>query len=458
MGRSLANNITRLLLALVAMLCVACDQIKPPEIGHELIIGIIPGPTTYQDEGGTVSGFEYDVLEQFAASLNLKTHYVVVKNQSDLLDLLQAGKIHLAAAAQINADTRFIFSTPLRESDQVIVASDDDPDADDDPFELNGREIEAVPFSPEAATLAQLAERPPKFAVTVVPNTSDRDLLQRIADGKSEFATTDRLTYLLTLNYLPDLVVVKTLPGKIVSGWAFAQHDVKLAQKANAFIVEQKKSGAIDRLKDRYFGHVQRLKADGIASFVHDVRTMLPHYRKLFQTAQAASGIDWRLIAAVAYQESKWDPLATSYTNVRGMMMLTEETADRLGVTDRLDPAQSIKAGARYLATLADELPDEVDEPDRTWLALAAYNLGMGHLNGSRTFAKHMKYDPNSWYDMKKVLPLMSKPEFAARLKAGPARGGEAVIMVENIRNYYDILMRLEPAWQPTPKLTLSFR
>lgn len=458
MGRSVANNITRLLLALVAMLFVACDGIKPPAVSHELLIGIIPGPTTYQDDDGTVSGFEYDVLEQFAASLRLKTRYVVVKTQSDLLNLLQAGKIHLAAGAQIGVDTHFLFSTPLREADQVIVANNDDPSADDNPFELNDREIETVPFSPEATTLAQLAEQPPKFAVTAVPNSSDRDLLQRVADGKSELAATDRLTYLLTLNYLPDLVVVKTLPGKIVNGWAFALSNAKLAQSANAFIVEQKKSGALARLSDRYFGHVQRLKADGIASFIHDARTILPHYRKLFQTAQAASGIDWRLIAAVAYQESKWDPLATSFTNVRGMMMITEETADRLGVTDRLDPAQSINAGARYLATLSDELPDEIEQPDRTWLALAAYNLGMGHLNGSRTFAKHMKYDPNSWYDMKKVLPLMSKPEYAARLKAGPARGGEAVIMVENVRNYYDILMRLEPAWQPTPKLTVSLR
>ena len=127
-------------------------------------------------------------------------------------------------------------------------------------------------------------------------------------------------------------------------------------------------------------------------------------------------------------------------------------------MTDRLDSAQSIRAGARYIASMRDELPDDIEEPDRTWFALAAYNLGMGHLNGARTFAKQLKRDPTSWYDMKKVLPLMSQPEYYSRLKAGPARGGEAVIMVENIRNYFDILSRLEEAWQPTPKLSLSLR
>lgn len=458
MGCSTANPVARLLVVLLSMLLLACGRVEPPEKTKELVIGIMSSPTTYQDNAGAISGFEYDALEKFAASMDLKTRYIVVKDQSALFDLLQAGKIHLAAGAQISGDTRFIFSTPLRESDQVLVASDDDPLVDDDNLELNGLEIEAIPFSPQAKTLKQLAETPPKFTVVTAAGSTDISLLERVAAGKSRLAATDQLTYLLTLNYFPDLVVVKILPGKIVSAWAFTQGFSALALAANAFIVAEKQNGSLARLNDRYFGHVQRLKADGIANFVRDVRTILPRYRKMFQSAQASSGIDWRMIAALAYQESKWDPLATSYTNVRGMMMLTEETADRLGVTDRLDAGQSIRAGARYLAMLGDELPDEVEEPDRTWLAVAAYNLGMGHLKGGRTFAKQMKRDPNSWYDMKKVLPLMSKPEFAARLKAGPARGGEAVIMVENIRNYYDILCRMEPAWQPTPKLTLSLR
>jgi membrane-bound lytic murein transglycosylase F len=128
------------------------------------------------------------------------------------------------------------------------------------------------------------------------------------------------------------------------------------------------------------------------------------------------------------------------------MMMLTEDTADRLRVTDRLDARQSILAGTRYLIELRDQIPTEVKEPDRTWLALAAYNLGMGHMNGARFIATLVKRDPNSWYEMKQVLPLLSRPEYYARLKSGAARGGEAVIMTENIRTYYDILQRYEKA------------
>ena len=120
-----------------------------------------------------------------------------------------------------------------------------------------------------------------------------------------------------------------------------------------------------------------------------------------------------------------------------------------MGVTNRLDPRQSIRAGSKYLELLYDDLPESIKDPDRLWMALAAYNLGMGHMNGGRAIAESMKLDPNSWYEMKKVLPLLARPEYYSRLKSGRARGGEAVIMVENIRTYYDILTRFEPAYKP---------
>jgi membrane-bound lytic murein transglycosylase F len=121
-------------------------------------------------------------------------------------------------------------------------------------------------------------------------------------------------------------------------------------------------------------------------------------------------------------------------------------------VTNRLDADQSIRAGSRYVAMLRDELPPEVREPDRTWLALAAYNLGMGHLNGGRAIARGRQLNPNSWFEMKKILPLLARPEIYERLKSGRARGGEAVILVENVRAYYDILQRLREPFEPLPE------
>jgi membrane-bound lytic murein transglycosylase MltF len=230
-----------------------------------------------------------------------------------------------------------------------------------------------------------------------------------------------------------------------VTAWAFpARGAAALLARANAFLDRIHGDGSLARLADRHFGHRRRLGAEDVARFLERVSRVLPHYRRHFVEAQDLHGIDWRLLAALAYQESRWEPLATSRTNVRGMMMLTEDTADRLGVTNRLDARQSILAGARYLAELKAQLPPETAEPDRTWLAVAAYNLGMGHLNGARFIATLVERDPNSWYEMKQVLPLLAKPEYFSRLKSGAGRGGEAVIMTENVRFYYDVLRRHE--------------
>jgi len=459
MGSSSSNLFARMFLVLCcALLLAACSRLDPPAKSHQLLIGIVAGPTSYQKEGDAVTGFEYDLLESFAASQKWTTHYVLARDQAELRKLLVTGKIHIAASATIEADPKLFFSLPIREAKQVLVGNADEGPTDGDVSELNGQTIETLSGSPQAEVLKKLAGSPARFTVAELPDLSEHDLLQRVEDLKSHLAASDNLNYLLALSYFPDLTVVQELPGKIHTGWAFLPTMQPIWQAADLFITSSRKDGSLVRLNDRYFGHVQRIKSGSVSKFIVDIRTLLPHYRKQFQAAQVSSGIDWRLIAAVAYQESKWDPLATSFTNVRGMMMLTEDTADRMGVNDRLDPAQSINAGARYIAAMRDELPDEIGEPDRTWFALAAYNLGMGHLNGARTFAKQMKRDPTSWYDMKKVLPLMSQPEYYLRLKAGPARGGEAVIMVENIRNYFDIISRLEPAWQPTPKLSFSLR
>ena len=459
MGCSLSKLLARMFLVFCcALLSAACSRLEPPETSRQLVIGILAGPTSYQRDGKTITGFEYDLLEAFAAAQKWKTTYLVAHDKSELIEWLKIGKINLAASTSIEPNPELLFSVPIREARQVLVGNTDDGPTNGDESDLEGQTVETSTGSPQAEALKKLAGSPPKFTVAELLDVSDHDLLQRVAELKSHLAASDTLNYSLALGYFPDLTVVMELPGQIRTGWAVLPDMEPLWQKATLFIAAARKDGSLVRLNDRHFGHVQRIKGDSVAKFLDDIGTLLPHYRKQFQAAQVSSGIDWRLIAAVAYQESKWDPLATSFTNVRGMMMLTEDTADRLGVTDRLDSAQSIRAGARYIASMRDELPDDIEEPDRTWFALAAYNLGMGHLNGARTFAKQLKRDPTSWYDMKKVLPLMSQPEYYSRLKAGPARGGEAVIMVENIRNYFDILSRLEEAWQPTPKLSLSLR
>jgi membrane-bound lytic murein transglycosylase F len=441
------------------LLAAGCTRLEAPLPKDELVVALRNTPA-FVEEGGS-AGFERDLIDSFAAELGLKVRLIQVRDHDELMILLREGKAHLAASVMPATHLAGLrYTVPLRESGHVLVQSAnaillDEPEA------LAGRQIEVLSGSPQSALLraqraaesarpqavAASAVLPGSFLISERVGLNEIELLERVSQRKSELAATDRLHYDIAVTFFPDLQIARELPGHVELVWAFpAQGDPVLYSRANAFIQRIRKDGTLARLNDRYFGYIHRLDAHEITLFLKRLTSLLPRFRSEFVAAQEITGLDWRLLAAIAYQESHWDPLATSYTNVRGMMMLTEDTADRLRVTDRLDARQSILAGARYLAELKEQLPPEVAEPDRTWLAMAAYNLGMGHLNGARFIATLVKRDPNSWYEMKQVLPLLAKPEYYARLKSGAARGGEAVIMTENIRTYYDILRRYEKA------------
>jgi membrane-bound lytic murein transglycosylase F len=435
-------------LAAVLVLAACAPRLDPPEQRGELVVAVRADHVFYQQESGDAeaTGFEHDLVEEFARDLGVKVRFVIAKDHEELLDLVRQGKAHFAAAVPAiggSADLR--YTSPLRES-RLLVVQHADALPHEDLASLAQHTIELLPNSPEYRALRRLPADPP-LTLAEVAADNELDLLARVADQRADLAATDTAHFDVAVNYYPDLAIAMELPDKAAYVWAFFADDIALQEMAAAFLARVGRDGTLARLNDRYFGHIKRIDANGMAEFLDGMQTLLPRYRWDFEQAQAVNGIDWRLLAALAYQESKWDPVAASPTGVRGMMMLTEDTADRLRVSNRLDPAQSIRAAARYLADLRDELPATVKEPDRTWLALAAYNLGQGHLNGARQFAAGMKRDANSWYEMKRILPLMARPEYYARLKSGRARGGEAVIMVENIRSYYGVLRRFEPSY-----------
>ncbi|MEJ2480566.1 MAG: transglycosylase SLT domain-containing protein, partial [Acidihalobacter sp.] len=194
---------------------------------------------------------------------------------------------------------------------------------------------------------------------------------------------------------------------------------------------------------ERNFGHVQDFDYVGTVRYIAHIHERLPAYEPLFKEAAEKTGLDWRLLAAIGYQESHWNPKAISPTGVRGLMMLTLDTAKHIGIANRLNPEQSVMGGAAYLVKLRGWLPASIKEPDRTWFALAAYNVGIGHILDARDIAKRLGKNPNSWTEVKDVLPLLTQRKWYSHTANGYARGREAVRYVQNIRSYYDILMWL---------------
>jgi membrane-bound lytic murein transglycosylase F len=223
--------------------------------------------------------------------------------------------------------------------------------------------------------------------------------------------------------------------------WAFRKtDDDSLLARADEYIINSERSGFLAQVNDRYFGHTEKFDYVGTRSFIRHFESRLPRYRQMFEVGGKTWGIDWRLLAALGYQESHWRSHAVSPTGVRGIMMLTEATADYLDIDDRMDPASSIAGGARFYARQTERIPDSVTEPDRSWMALAAYNVGFNHIKDARQIVEWQGGDPDKWLDLSAALPLLAQRKWYTRVPYGYARGWEPVLYVNNIRAYYNII------------------
>jgi membrane-bound lytic murein transglycosylase F len=445
--------IKKLFLLAVLFSVAACDYIGaqrplpfPTPAQQDLVVLTRPGLLTYAlDDNGHPTGLEYDLTQAFAQELGVGVKYIVAE-RDQLAGRLTTEQYHIAAAWLSPADDSELQVTPPIYQTRDLLVQHEASLALTSPSQLSGQTVHVMAGTRQAETLKKLAGSVSKLKVVEVTDGDIVDLLEKLGDRQIDYVAIDEQFEDIANQHVPNLRTSLPLGEAQPVVWALGTHpNIELRARLDAFIERIQHDGTLARLEDRYLGHVRRLNQSDIVTFLGQVEQTLPKYRKYFQAAQVLTGIDWRLIAAVAYHESHWDPNATSYTNVRGMMMLTEETADRLEVSNRLDPSESILAGARYINMLKDALPDEVEEPDRSWQALAAYNIGPGHFNAARTLAKQLKVDPNAWYEMKRVLPKLAQPKVYQQLKIGRARGGEAVILVENIRSYYDILQRNAP-------------
>jgi membrane-bound lytic murein transglycosylase F len=440
------------IVALLACLAAGCEEVPKPiapvaEAG-ELVVLTVNGPATYfEDAQGLPSGFEYDLATLFAKELKVRPSFLVIDNPARIDRLLREGQAHIAAAAlarHFDFPGGLAWGPAYFNTQHQIACRTGEPKArklDD----LKGKRIGVI----EESVGDYLMSEPQNLQLPVErlpPGASTVDLLAQVADGRLDCALVESTRYTLARRFFPQIEVAVNVGKPVDYSWLVSTIDKRLIlETAGPFFERIKKDGTLKRLVDRYYGHALRFSAIDAGALLEQIVTQLPKLRPHFEEAERVSGIDWRLIAAVGYQESHWNPLATSPTGVRGLMMLTDETADRLQIKDRLSARDSILGGARYLALLKEALPPRIGEPDRTFLALAAYNIGLGHLEDARILAQKANLDPDKWQDVRLVLGKLAEPDSFQALKHGYARGFEALQLVDNIRNYYDILARMEP-------------
>ncbi|MDP3857247.1 MAG: membrane-bound lytic murein transglycosylase MltF [Stagnimonas sp.] len=455
---------SRLLVALYGCVSVAalstCSQLRPSLLEQVRQDGVLKiaatyGRTTCYSGPDGLIGYECDLAQSFAKSLGVTAEVNFSHSPAEALQAVLDGRAHLAAAGlTINAERRdqARFSAPI---DQVVPQlvyrmGAPRPKALDD---LAGRLLVADGGS-HVARLAALATSFPNLKWESTNAYDTDDLLFQVASGELDYTIANSALIAINQRYYPRLRVAFDVGSAEDVAFGFAPgEDSSLYDAAQGFLA-QLSVKTLARLHDRYYGHVEEVDYFSAVQVATHLRSRLPRLRNDFENAAQRHQLDWRLLAAIGYQESHWDASARSFTGVRGIMMLTNDTALRYKVANREDPAQSIEGGARVLADILTRIPADVPEPDRSWMALAAYNQGIGHLLDARELAAKRGGDPNHWLDVRDVFPLLARPRWYQQTRYGYTRGREAVDFVGNVRAYYDIISWLTsgaPVLPPPP-------
>jgi membrane-bound lytic murein transglycosylase F len=403
-------------------------------------------PTTYYTGPEGPEGPEYELLEGFARFLGVELLLQTSDRFTELLPTVERGEAHIAAAGisiTPEREKRVDFGPGYQEVTEHLIykLGTGKPKGFDD---LAGKRLEVVSGTSYVETLRHIQQTNRDLVWTENPHVEVAELLKQVSGEAIDYTIADSTVFSVYRNQVPDIRVAFDIGDSKELAWAFPKrYDRSLIEQAERYFVFIRGNGDLKRILDRYYGPTSRFDYVGTLTFIRHYEHRLTGYQPSFKRAAELTGIDWRLLASIGYQESHWDPEAVSPTGVRGLMMLTKRTAGALGITDRIDPEQSILGGAMYFRRLKERIPAEVKEPDRTWFALAAYNVGYDHLKDARTIVRLQGGNPDRWVDVKQALPLLAEQKWHSQLPGGYARGWEPVQYVENIRTYYDIMQWL---------------
>ena len=403
------------------------------------------GPLSYFEREGLPSGMDYNLLNEFARSLGVELNVTVFDNLDKQLASVYSRDIDMAGATLTATETRmksYAFSAPYLEVSTLLIqhSGRSAKKTIEDIFGEDYR-LMAIEGSSHAEVLNQLQNQYPSLHWQEDAEVIMFDLMGQVQSGELDYTVVDSSIYQLERSIFPRIEIALELTKPEPIGFVFPKvKDSSLLDAMNSFLADYQSAGELQALKDAYFQDHGRMDVAGSLVFKKRLKDRLPKFEPLFREVAEEYDYDWLLLAAQAYQESHWESRARSPTGVRGLMMLTLPTARQLGIKNRLDPEQSLRGGIRYLLSLHSRLPERITEPDRTKFALAAYNVGFGHLEDARILTQRGGANPDLWDDVQQFLPLLRQKKYYTTVKRGYAHGTEPVIYVNNIYRFKNIL------------------
>ncbi|MBU8849766.1 MAG: membrane-bound lytic murein transglycosylase MltF [Desulfobacterales bacterium] len=396
---------------------------------------------TYYYYNGQPTGFEYDLAREFADFLNVDLD-IVTPGWNNMFSYLEQGKgDFIASGLTITKDRleKVNFSIPYMSIQQRVVHHK---------LIFGPKNIEDLTFrtlhvrrgTSYQSRLEEIKKSGVNFNYILHDNTPTKELIRMVHDREIKFTIADNNIAYLNQRYYPDIRIGIPLQEKESLAWAVKKNDSKMLEQVNKFFLHAKETGLLKQILNKYYSNIEDTDPFDLKRFHQRIETRLPKYKKLIIEESIKYGFDWKLVAAVVYQESHFNPNAKSFTNVRGLMQVTTATAEEMGIENHLNPSQSIKAGIKYLDKMVKKFDYFEDEYERILFALASYNVGYGHVIDAMRIAVDMGLDEIKWQNLKTTLPLLSKSKYYKKTKYGYARGWEPVQYVERILTYYDIL------------------
>jgi len=391
------------------------------------------------------TGFEYDLAKEFANFLNVNLD-IVTPGWNNMFSYLEQGKGDIIASGLTITKERLKkvdFSIPYMSIQQRIIHHNlvfGPKDIDD----LTFRTLHVRRGTSYQSRLEEIKESGVNFNYILHNNIPTKELIRMVHDREIKFTVADDNIAYLNQRHYPDIRIGIPLQEKESLAWAVNKNDSQLLEQINQFFLRAKKTGLLKQISDKYYSNIEDTDPFDLKRFHQRLETRLPRYKKTIMDESIKYGFDWKLVAAVVYQESHFNPNAKSFTNVRGLMQVTTATAEEMGIENRLNPSQSIKAGIKYLDKMVQKFDYLEDEYENILFALASYNIGYGHVTDAIQIAIDMGLDEGKWQSLKITLPLLSKSKYYKQTQYGYARGWEPVQYVERILTYYDILKQKE--------------
>ena len=415
--------------------------------------------TSYLIYKGEPMGYEYEMLQSFSKSLNVDLKIIIAKNMNEIFDVLNKGEADILCANLTVTEERMKkvnFTEPLIYTRQVLVQCKPkgwekmtldklNEKLVRTAIDLSGKNIYVRKNSSFYSRLVNLQEEiASKINITEVPGEiTTEELISMVAERKISYTVADENVAMVNQAYYPqiDIKTAISFPQKIA--WAVNKNSPLLLAELNNWIEKQKSTDQYSVLFNKYFKSPKSAELRNESQFSSISGNKISIYDDMIIAYAHEIGWDWRLLASMIYQESKFNPDAQSWAGACGLMQMIPSTAAKYGIDScGATPIESIDAGARHIISLDKYWSKLITNKDeRIKFVLASYNAGLGHIIDARNLAKKYNYDENIWFEnVEKFILLKSNPQYYNDpvTRCGYCRGNEPYKYVREVISRYE--------------------